>query len=195
MTKNHIGPLDQWVSLNRILHLYKIIGVTLGVTCLVLTVLSFYLATNPPVVVVDDGRQRVFHYSEKRGVELSEIDIAAFITNYVKLRYAWEELDPVVILQNISPLTTKGLLKRIKRQIKRESGKRKSSKKIKQTVANIKPTVTPSQSLASFDRIVRIDNIPLLAPAQVSFRIVRGVSTKWNPMGLYVDGITMHEVQ
>ena len=53
MTKpNNIRPLDQWVALNRILKAYKIAGVLLGLLCMALVALVFYLATSPPVVVV-----------------------------------------------------------------------------------------------------------------------------------------------
>lgn len=195
MIKNNLSPLDQWTSLNKVLNLYKIIGIVLGIICFSLTILSFYLATNPPIVVVHDGDQKKFYYPKKKEIEISESDIAAFIVEYVNLRYTWKDLDPTVILRNISPVTTKGLLRKIEKKIRKESGKKKSNKKIEQTIANIRPLVTQNQSSASFDRIVRVDGIPLMASTQVSFRIVRGSPTAWNPIGLYVDGITMHETR
>lgn len=204
MKNNKVTPLDQWISLNRILVLYKGMGVILGAICFSLTILSFYLATYPPVVVIQDGDQRRFYYPEKKRVHLSEDNVADFIVKYVNLRYTWENFDSEVILQNISPLTTKGLLRKIEKEIRKESrskkygkyGKKstgKTHKIIKQTVANINPMVTQDQSSVSFDRIIRVDGIPLIAPTYMSFRIVKGRSTVWNPMGLYVDGITIHE--
>ena len=65
MTKEKINPLDQWLALNKILHFYKGMGVILALICVLLTALSFYLATTPPVVVIQDGEKKKF-YSSKR---------------------------------------------------------------------------------------------------------------------------------
>ncbi len=193
MTKNRIQPSNQWVALNKVLYLYKLMGVLLGFLCFSLTVFSFYLSTNPPVVVLQKGEERRFYSSEKKEIHLSEKDIARFIEEYIRLRYTWSDSNPISALQNISPLTTKGLLQKMRDQIRKDFGKEESNKKIEQTVSNIKPIVTKNQALASFDRIVRVNNIPLIAPTRLSFRIIRNNPTVWNPMGLYVDGITIHE--
>ena len=69
MTKpNKIGPLDQWVALNRILKAYKIAGILLGLLCMALVALVFYLATSPPVVVVlEKNFQQSFYWGKKKG--------------------------------------------------------------------------------------------------------------------------------
>ena len=149
------------------------------------------------------ARRRSFILLKEKNVEISKIDIEKFIIKYVELRYTWDGFDPRIILKNISPVTTKELLHKIEKKIQMDIKKQNKSKGktknknqiIEQTVTNINPLVSKKQSLASFDRIIRINDLSLISPAQVSFRIVRGKPNVWNPIGLYVDGMTMHETK
>lgn len=193
MSENNCSPLNQWVALNRILRVYQNIGFMLGAICLTLGLLSIYLATKPPVVVVQDEQQRAFYYPSKEKVEISGDDISKFIYKYIQLRYTWPELSAEAIVRNISPLVTQEFVGEVEKRLKRKIGKKKSRKQISQTVSGIRTEVTPKESFASFDRIIRVDGIPLISPVQLSFKIVRGRANPWNPMGLYVDGITIHE--
>ena len=188
-----LEPPNQWVALNKILYVYKAIGVTLGVICLSLSLLSIYLATKPPVVVIQRDQKRTFHYPTKRGVEISQEDVSSFISDYIQLRYTWEELDSEVILKNISPLTTRGFQRKVKARLDKESGGKGLNKKISQQVTYIQPVVTEKEASVSFDRIIRIEGTPLIAPAQATFQIIKGRATAWNPMGLYVNGVIINE--
>jgi hypothetical protein len=66
-------------------------------------------------------------------------------------------------------------------------------KKIQQAVAGISVQVTKESTIAVFDVVLRVNNIPLIVPTQVALYLVKGVPTEWNPMGLYVNNITTHE--
>ena len=60
-------------------------------------------------------------------------------------------------------------------------------------MAGISVQVTKESTIAIFDVVLRVDDIPLIVPTQVALQLVKGVPTEWNPMGLYVNNITIHE--
>ena len=116
MTKpNNVWPLDQWVALNRILKAYKIAGILLGLLCMVLVALVFYLATSPPVVVVleKNSQQELLLRRKKKDSPITEPALRDFLKEFVRLRYTWKERDPELILKNIAPFITEGLLRKI----------------------------------------------------------------------------------
>ena len=60
---------------------------------------------------------------------------------------------------------------------------------------NIQPTVTEEKAQVTFDRIIRVEGVPVLAPMELEFELIKGKATRWNPQGLYINGITQKEVQ
>ena len=128
MTKpNKIGPLDQWVALNRILKAYKIAGILLGLLCMALVALVFYLATSPPVVVVlKENSQQGFYYGERKRTPITEPALRDFLKEFVQLRYTWKERDPELILKNIAPFITEGLLRKISHSFENKREQRDS---------------------------------------------------------------------
>ena len=201
MTKpNNVWPLDQWVALNRILKAYKIagilLGLLLGLLCMALVALVFYLATSPPVVVVlKENSQQGFYYGERKRVPITEPALRDFLKEFVQLRYTWKERDPELILKNIAPFITEGLLRKISHSLKATEGKGTPPGSIEQVAVNIQPTVTEEKAQAIFDRIIRVKGVPVLAPMELEFDLIKGKATRWNPQGLYINGITQRETQ
>ena len=64
---------------------------------------------------------------------------------------------------------------------------------VSQDIAHIKVKISEKEIIVTFDKIFHIASIPLVVPTQVSVQIINGATTKWNPMGLYVNGILEHE--
>ncbi len=185
--------LSQWLSLNRVLFLYKVVGLSLLGLCLLLSIFLFILATRDPVVITLTEESRFYH-GGRSPISLTEQDIAHFVKKYINLRYEWASLELEVIARNISPLITKGFYKKSYTeilQVRKNLGDQSSS--ASQTVSGVQTNITKDSAVATFDRILRVSGVPLVVPTQVSFRLVKEVSTKWNPMGLYVHSISVHE--
>ena len=195
MTKaNKIGPMDQWVVLNRILKAYKTMGVLLVLLSLILMTLVFYLATSPPIVVMERGSQYSFYYGERRRVPITEEVLLNFLKEFVRLRYTWKERDSELILKNIAPFTTEGLLRKIRHALKAEDSKG-IPESMEQVAVNIHPTITEKKAKVTFDRIIRMDGVPMLAPMELDFSLIKGKGTRWNPKGIYINGITQKELK
>ena len=177
-------PMDQWRSLNVVLKMYKVIGLLLGILAVLLSAVILYLVNRPPVVVVWKDNEKHFLYPETRKADIDKKDIHRFVFEYIHLRYSGQPSKET--LGNIEPLVTDPFLKREHSQL------RKNGEPL-QSVSNLKVSVTKKSTIATFDRILRVKGIPFVVPTKATFRIVKDSPTRWNPIGLYVDGVILKE--
>lgn len=185
--------VNQLVALNRFLYLYKGIGIAVTILCLVLGFACITLANKNPIVIVANENEFSYYQGRHTQVELNENNIKHFVEKFVTKYYSWNELNPEMIFKNIEPFITDGLKENTLSNLKTRKEKEFFGKKIKQAVAGISVQVTKESTIAIFDVVLRVDDIPLIVPTQVALQLVKGVPTEWNPMGLYVNNITIHE--
>jgi len=186
-------PVNQLSALNRFLFIYKSIGIAITILCLVLGFACITLANKNPIVIVSSDNEFSYYQGRHTNVELNENSIKHFVEKFVTKYYNWKELNPEVIFKNIEPFITDGLKENTLLNLKTRKEKEFFGKKIQQAVTDISVQVTKESTIAIFDVVLRIDNIPLVVPIQVALQLVKGVPTEWNPMGLYVNNITIHE--
>ena len=188
---NNISPIDQWLALNKILKTYKFIGALLGFLSFSLLILVSYLVTLPPIVVVEKAKesQSRFYYGERQITPLTEKDIADFLKDFVRLRYSWRSEKQNLVLKDIAPFMTKGLLRKTRVAFQKNITGKKPKDSIEQVAVNIKPLITEQKAQVFFDRIVRVNDVPMVAPLELEFHLIKGSPNRWNPRGLYVNGI------
>lgn len=186
---------SQWTALNHVLFIYKVIGLGLVGLSLVLTVLCFYLSDRTPLVVKDNGDGYTYLMGHRQDVPLQKENIEKFIRQYVGLRYRWDSPDIEKIAANVAPLVTRGFRKKSLLELKALTGDDFKDKKLKQSISDIEVTVTDKSTVAEFDRILRVNGIPLVIPTQISFALVKGTRSYWNRLGLLINGVTIHEGQ
>jgi hypothetical protein len=172
---------------------YKAAGASLAGLCLILGILAVVLADRKPVVAVMNDSDYVYVMGHRADVPLSEASIKRFIERYVKLAYEWDVLNPEKITQNISPLVTDDFRANQLSFLKTRKEKDFAGKTIRQDVSGLNVQVTKESTIAIFDVVLRVDGIPLIVPTQVSFLLTKGNQTEWNPIGLYINGETLHE--
>jgi len=182
-----ITPIDNWININKVLKLYKITTMGLLLTTILLTSLIFNLINEDPTVVLINKEDKNFYGGRKRKIKLEEKDLKTFIEDYVHARYSWENINPSILVRNLSPISTNGFLKKLRAELKKEK-----EGSFKQTITNLEIVLTEKESFAKFDKIFKINNIPLIVPTEISLKVIQGERSKWNPMGLYVDGIVEH---
>ena len=144
--------------------------------------------------VLEKNFQQSFYQGERKRVPITEPALRDFLKEFVQLRYTWKERDPELILKNIAPFTTEGLLRKISHSLKAK-GNKGTPESVEQVAVNIQPTVTEEKAQATFDRIIRVEGVPVLAPMELEFDLIKGKATRWNPQGLYINGITQRETQ
>ena len=185
--------MNQWANMNHALLIYKMITMAVMGFCLLLVALCFYLNDKTPLVIKEGCGDFIYFMGSRKEIALTEKNLQRFISNYVNLRYKWNELNPIVIANSISPMVTDGFKKKTQKELEGMRNKGFKDKKLVQSISNIEVRVTKTRTVAIFDRILRVNGIPLLIPTQISFFLVKGEKSFWNQMGLFVDGITIHE--
>lgn len=187
--------INQWNVLNRMLFIYKAVGAALALVCLCLVILALVLTNRNPIVAINAGGETLYYSGQKMNVDLNEATIKRFIERYIRLGYEWDTLNPEKITQQIAPLVTEGFREKEFFVLKQRKEKEFIGKSIKQDIAGLSVQVTKESTIAIFDVVLRIDGVPLIVPTQVSFELVKGNTTEWNPVGLYINGETFHEVK
>jgi len=151
------------------------------------------MAFQSPLVVVLDSEEKHYAQSERKTDSITEKDVESFIRDFLKQMFNWESLAPDAITRQVSPLVTPGLLDRIRQELTQRTEKDFKGKTLSQAIANVRITVSEKNVVAIFDKVLRIDGVPLVVPSEVAFNLERGSQTRWNPMGLYVNGLIEHE--
>jgi hypothetical protein len=185
--------MNQWAELNRLLFIYKLIGAVLACFCVLLVILCFVLSSRNPIVAVATDNDYFYFSGKKSAVDLNESNIKRFIEKYVRGFYEWKTLEPEKIAQEIAPLVTDGFKDKALFSLKEKKEKVFTGKTLRQDVSGLSVEVTKDSTTAVFDVILKVDGIPLVVPTQILFQLVKGGVNDWNPLGLYVNGTTVHE--
>ena len=187
------GVHSQWISLNRVLMFYRYMSAVFILLALGAWVMMAWSLLRDPFVVVLNHKERIWVESEKKDVPIEREEIVEIIKRFIERRYQWKKLNLDDILHHIQPITTSGLLEKMKDDLVLFIKNDLSKKNFQQAVANIEVQVSEKSVTATFDRIIRVDGLPLVAPLQLSLELIRGSRTRFNPIGLYINGIIEHQ--
>lgn len=151
-------------------------------------------ALSDPIVVLKDKTSNCFVEATRTNVDVTDDDIVEFVQKWIVNRYEWDALNEELLIRNLSTTTSEGLLSRIRDQFKGGAEKEFKDKAVTQYVSkNIRVTLTKNKVVATFDRILRLNDIPLINPAEIEVSLIRGTKTTHNPFGIYVNGITEYK--
>ena len=181
--------LNNWLSLNAKKVFYQYLALVSVLTSLLLTALLLAQLDSPPIVVIQEEEKRFYKVGSSNSYELTENDVKNFVARFIKSRYNWTEFHPQEILQKIACLTTK----KFRQKLAPLLGKTKHNeqdKRVEQYAAFVRPELSDTQTLVTFDKVLRIDGIPLATPTKLALNIIQGEFTPCNPVGLYVHGLT-----
>ena len=187
------GVHSQWITLNRVLMFYRYMSAVFIFLALGAWIMMAWSLLRDPFVVVLNHKERIWVESEKKDIPIEREEIVEIIKRFIEKRYQWKKLNLEDVLHHIQPITTSGLLDKIKDDLVLFIKNDLSKKNFQQAVANIEVKVTESSITASFDRVIRIDGLPLVAPLGLSLELIRGSRTRFNPIGLYINGIIEHQ--
>lgn len=160
---------------------------------MVLIIAILVMVFQSPLVIVMSGDEKSYYQSERKTDAITEKDVEKFIRDFLEQMFRWDKLSPEMILRQISPMVTQGLSDRIRQELSQKTEKDFKGKTLSQSITNVHIEVTEKNVVASFDKVLRLQGIPLVVPTELAFNIIRGSQTKWNPLGLYVNGLVEHE--
>lgn len=187
------GVHSQWITLNRVLMFYRYMSAVFIFLALGAWAMMAWSLLRDPFVVVLNHKERIWVESEKKDVPIEREEVVEIIKRFIEKRYQWKKLNLDEVLHHIQPITTSGLLEKIKDDLLLFIKNDLSKKKFEQAVANIDVKISENAVIASFDRVIRVDGLPLVAPLQLSLELIRGSRTRFNPIGLYINGIIEHQ--
>lgn len=182
-------PINQWIALNHVLRVYKLIAVVVALVALTLSIALIIEGNRPPLVVIKEADTTEYLMGKFQRIKIDEKTVEKVVRKFIRLRYEWEDLNPLAIAQNIAPLTTTGASNKIRASLAKLKAQNFEGKSVRQSVTNIRVQITKEKVVAVFDKLLYIENLPLPVPTQVYLNVIRGTPTYWNPEGLVINGV------
>lgn len=113
--------------------------------------------------------------------------MTGFISEFIARRYEWPLFSPKTIVHDLRDLGTPQFLEKLLEVLTREEKGVPQDKKLSQAIAGLQIEVQKEQILASFDRVLRLGELPLVAPTLARIQLKKGRIGPANPWGVYVD--------
>ena len=172
---------------------YKKGAVILAMCSLFQTATIFSLIFANPIVIQEKSGERIGYVGVKKELTITQKEIKELVRRFIRSRYEWQEFNPELISKNLEPFVKSGLSNKMLKKLNLEKEELKGQK-LKQYVGKIKVEIDKDNRIVgTFDKIIRIGNIPLLSEAQVLIGIVKGLVTKSNKLGLYINSVVNYE--
>lgn len=187
------GVHSQWMALNRILAFYKVMSISMFFIALITWIMMAFFLLKDPIVVILGKSTKHWSQGEAKPVPIEAEDIVDTVKRFIEGRYSWKKLNWNEMRYLLFPIVTSGLFDKIEEDMGAFIKKEWSRKPFEQSLANIDVTVGEKSITASFDRIIRVDNLPLVAPLTLTLSLTQGMRTPENPRGLYINGIVEHQ--
>ena len=187
MSKNTIPNI--WTAQEKVLHLYKLISVF---ACVFATAMGTALIISQfknPFVIVAKNHEVEFYPTERLAVPMEKVEVEKFTKQFLASLYVWSEFSSDKITRAISPFTEGTLSDKVVGTQSQKYLKELGGKKLSQSLAFVEVSVLSDRVICKFDRILKIEGIPLVIPTEVTLALTRGDQTIFNPMGIYVGGI------
>ena len=182
-----------WTAQENLIHFYRLLAAGLGVLSVLLLILTVVFSFRDPIVVVKSATEQEFYPSSRAPASIEKTDVEHITRKFLKALYVWPEFNGQTLAKEISPYAEDALVKKVTELQAVKFGKDFKGKKLAQEISFVQVKVLDDRVVCSFDRILKIEGIPLVIPTEVTLSMLRGDSTRENPMGVFVSGILEHE--
>ena len=190
-SKNTIPNI--WTAQENLIHFYRLLSAGLGGLAIVLLVTAIAFGFRDPIVVVKSQAAQEFFPSQRAPVSIEKQDVEAISRRFLDALYVWREFSGQALTKEIAPYVEEALIGKIVDSQSLKYGKDFKGKKLAQEISFVKVEVLEDRVVCTFDRILKIEGVPLVIPTEVTLSMLRGSSTRENPMGVFVSGIVENE--
>ena len=188
MSKNSIPNI--WTAQEKITQLYRWLSAALGLLCAIAIGISVFQSFRNPIVVIRSQGAQEFYPTDRKRTAIEKADVEVFAKQFLASLYAWKDFDGGKIAREIAPYSEDALVTKVVDAQTQRYVKDLKGKKIAQAITFVEVEVLDDRVKCRFDRILKIDGLPLLIPTEVSLSVIQGEQTRVNPMGVFVTGIT-----
>lgn len=182
-----------WAAQENLIHFYRLLSIGLGGISIGMAVIAGIIGFRDPIVVVKSQAEQEFFISRRAPVSIEKKDVENMTRRFLSALYVWPEFNGQTLVKEIAPYAQETLVGKIVEAQTIKYGKDFKGKKIAQEISFVKVEVLEDRVVCSFDRILKIEGIPLVIPTEVTLSMLRGGSTRENPMGVFVSGILENE--
>lgn len=182
-----------WSAQENLIHFYRVLSGGLGGLAIVLLGVAVAFGFRDPIVVIKSAKGQEFFSSVRGVVSIEKSDVENITRIFLHALYVWPEFNGHALAKEISPYAEEALVGKIIESQATKISKTFKGKKLEQEISFVKVEVLEDRVVCSFDRILKIEGIPLVIPTQVTLSMLRGSSTRENPMGVFVSGILENE--
>ncbi|MBX2994081.1 MAG: hypothetical protein KF681_04650 [Bdellovibrionaceae bacterium] len=190
-SKNTIPNI--WTAQENLIHFYRLLSAGLGGLAVILLVVAVAFGFRDPIVVVKSDDAQEFFVSRRAPVSIEKKDVENITRRFLDALYVWPEFNGQALAKEIAPYAEEALVGKIVETQALKYGKDFKGKKLAQELSFVKVDVLEDRVICTFDRILKIEGIPLVIPTEVTLSMLRGSSTRENPMGVFVSGILENE--
>ena len=178
-----------WTAQEKLLHLYKMVVVALSILTFALFTTMAVSHFEAPLVVVQKGHAVEFYPTERIRTPLEKSEVEQFTKQFLASLYVWGEFDAQKISRSIAPFSEDGLPEKVTGIQSQKYLKQLAGKHLAQSLAFVDVSVLDDRVVCKFDRVLKIEGIPLVIPTEITLSVVKGDPTSFNPMGIYIGGI------
>ena len=187
------NSLRAWTDINGLLRTHKLINLGLVAVCILQVFVIGWMYVADPIVVIKDGDQQQYFAGQRANLSISEEAVEEFVRMFLHIRYEWDKLDSREKRHSLAPIVTSGLQKKLFKLLTHLKDKEFQGKDTSQAIVNVEVSVTKEKVVASFDKLLRLEGVPIPVPTTLSLHIIRGTPNVWNPVGLLVNGVIEHQ--
>jgi hypothetical protein len=187
VNKNSIPNI--WAAQEKVAHTYKLVSFGLAGFVLFLIMGITAMALQNPIVLVRTHGEQEFYPTERRRAPLEKADVEEFTKSFLASLYVWKEFNGERIARAVAPFADSALVVKVVDAQSQKYVKELKGKSIAQAITFVEVDVQEAKVVCRFDRVLKIEGIPLVIPAEVTLAMEQGEPTRLNPMGIYVTGI------
>ena len=188
MSKNTIPNI--WTAQERVLYIYKWLSLGIGILALALVIILVGQGFRNPIVVVRTGSNQEFYPTDRKRTPPEKADVEEFTKKVLTSLYVWNEFNTSKLTHEISPFADEGLVPKFVEAQSQRYLKELKAKNLEQAITFVKVDVQTDKVLCTFDRVLKIEGIPLIIPTSVTLWMTLSTPTRLNPMGIYITSIT-----
>lgn len=182
-----------WTAQENMIHFYRMLAIGLGVLAVILLVFATVASFRDPIVVIRSNAGQEFHPSSRASMSIEKQDVESVTRRFLDALYVWPEFSSQALAKGLGPYVEDALVEKIVETQAQKFGKDFKGKKLAQEITFVKVNVLDDRVVCTFDRVLKIEGIPLVIPTEVTLSMLRGSSTRENPMGVFVSGILENE--
>ncbi len=190
--KENTAP-NIWTAQENLIHFYRLTTAALGILSIFLFGAILIVAMRNPVVVLKSQGAQEFYPTVRQKVSIEKVDVEAFTKAFLSKLYVWQDFNADRLKTELEPFAEPGLVQKIADGQAQKYGKELKGKRLTQAITFVSVQVLDDRVVARFDRVLKIEGIPLVIPTEATLSMIEGDGSRLNPIGISVTGIVERE--